>query len=103
MPPTKSTKASTPDSSKNFVKLTDENKTKTPTVLCTVIMPQTDKAYKNQADIDAATPNKPSSLPSVSCRMNSIESHQSNLTTAGAMIANDINSELSSLQEEHTT
>eukprot|EP00957_Ditylum_brightwellii_P211834 15366655-Ditylum_brightwellii.AAC.1 len=98
----KSTKASTLDSSKIFVKLTNNNKTKTPTVLCAVITPQNDKANTNQADINATTTNKPSSLPSALLHLNSIKSHCWNLTTAGAMIANDINSEFASLQDEHT-
>eukprot|EP00957_Ditylum_brightwellii_P209681 15362777-Ditylum_brightwellii.AAC.1 len=98
----KSTKVSTPDSSKNCVKLTNENKTKTLTVMCTVITPQTDKANTNQADINNTTTNKPSSLPSALHRTNSIKSHCLNSATAGAMIANDINYESASLQDEDT-
>eukprot|EP00957_Ditylum_brightwellii_P036821 2788605-Ditylum_brightwellii.AAC.1 len=101
VPTTKSTKASTPDSSKNFAKSTAENKTKKPAILYTAITPQTDKANTNQADINTTTTNKPSSLPSALHCTNSIKSHHLNSTTAGAMIARSINSELPFPQDKH--
>eukprot|EP00957_Ditylum_brightwellii_P120925 9222683-Ditylum_brightwellii.AAC.1 len=43
MPTLESTKASTPDSSKNYAKSTNKNKNNTPALLSTVIAPQNDK------------------------------------------------------------
>eukprot|EP00957_Ditylum_brightwellii_P186037 14164187-Ditylum_brightwellii.AAC.1 len=101
-PTLESTKASTPDSSKNCAKLTSKNKHNTPALLSTVITPQKDKANTKQADINSTTINTPSSLPSTLHRTNPIVSQHLNLTTTGAMIASNINTELSLSQDEHT-
>eukprot|EP00957_Ditylum_brightwellii_P002123 163676-Ditylum_brightwellii.AAC.1 len=97
-----STKASTPDSSKNFAKSTSKNKNNTPALLRTVITPQNDKENTKQAEINSTTINKPLRLPSTLHRMIPIASQRSNLTTTGAMIASNINSEFSLSQDEHT-
>eukprot|EP00957_Ditylum_brightwellii_P137648 10493086-Ditylum_brightwellii.AAC.1 len=101
-PTPESTKASTPDSSKNFAKLTNKNRNNTPALLCTVITPQDDKENTKQADIKSTTINKPSNLPSELLRTTLVASQRSNLTTTGAMISCNINSELLLSQDGHT-
>eukprot|EP00957_Ditylum_brightwellii_P113727 8670947-Ditylum_brightwellii.AAC.1 len=59
-----STKASTPDSSKNYTKSTNKNRSNTSVLSCTVIAPQNDKENTKQSDINSTTINKPSNLPS---------------------------------------
>eukprot|EP00957_Ditylum_brightwellii_P117140 8933822-Ditylum_brightwellii.AAC.1 len=94
MPTLESTKATTPDCSKNFVNSTCKNKNNTPALISTIITPQNDKANSKQADINSNTINKPLSLPNASHRMKPIASQCSILTTTGAMIASSINSKL---------
>eukprot|EP00957_Ditylum_brightwellii_P007086 537739-Ditylum_brightwellii.AAC.1 len=97
-----STKAFTPDSSKNFVKSTGKNKNNTPALLSTIIIPQNDRANTKQADINSTSINKPSILLSTLHCVNSIASQHSNQTTTGAIIASNIPSKLPLSQDEHT-
>eukprot|EP00957_Ditylum_brightwellii_P000864 68616-Ditylum_brightwellii.AAC.1 len=95
-------KGITLDSSKNFAKSTGNNRNNTLALLSTVITPQNDRENTKQADINSTTINKPSNLSSVLLCRTSIAAQRSNLTTTGAMIARDINSELHSSQIEQT-
>eukprot|EP00957_Ditylum_brightwellii_P090886 6920436-Ditylum_brightwellii.AAC.1 len=97
-----STKASTPDSSKNVAKFISKNKDITPALLSTVITSQNAKVNAKQADINSTTINAPLILPSASYHTNPIVSQCLNITTTGAMIASDINSELPLSQDKLT-
>eukprot|EP00957_Ditylum_brightwellii_P036023 2729302-Ditylum_brightwellii.AAC.1 len=96
-----STKASTPDSSKNYTKLTNKNGNNTPASLSTVIRTQNDKENTTQADINSTMINKPLNLPSALLHTKHVASQRSNSTTTGAMISCNINSESSLSQDKH--
>eukprot|EP00957_Ditylum_brightwellii_P079514 6045868-Ditylum_brightwellii.AAC.1 len=101
-PTSKCTKVSTPDSSKILTKLPNKDKTKANMLLCTVITPQNDKAYSNQANIKATTTNTSLIIPIKPCKWNPKESHILVSSITGTTIANDINSEMASPTDEHT-